>query len=168
MLLTEITIKNVEQNNKDGFPYTKKRQHIVNTVNARHLTFVPYTDSGVLEVKSQTLSNGHTYNTAIEFSDVNYSERGPISFRASDNEIHNVYPIRIWTNNVKLSCDCLDFRFRFADLHNKNDSLLGDPPPPYIKVPGSNRPPVNPFNALGACKHLLAVSNKLYNMRIIR
>lgn len=168
MLLNEISIKKIEQENKDGFPNTKKRQHIVNLVNARNITFVPYDQSGDLTVKSSVLSKGHTYNASIEFSNVRYHERGPVSFRGSDNEVYNIDPIRIWTNDVKLSCECLDFRFRFANLHNNNDSLLGDPPPPYMKVPGSNRPPVNPFNALGACKHLLAVSNRLYNMRVIR
>jgi hypothetical protein len=44
--------------------------------------------------------------------------------------------------------------------------LEGNPPPPYIKK--TNRPPVNPKKSLGGCKHLIALADKLTQLRILR
>jgi hypothetical protein len=166
MLLSEITVRQLTQNNYKGFPETKKRQHIVNLVNARDLKFVPYDQTGDLTIESKTMSNGHNYTTKIAFTDVEYVEEGGVSFKAVDSEIHNITPLNARNNDVEVSCDCLDFRFRFADFHYKNNSLLGNPPPAYIKK--TDRPPVNPTKALGACKHVLALVDKLTQLRILR
>ena len=166
MLLSEITVRQITQNNYKGFPETKKRQHVVNLVNARDLKFVPYDQTGDLTIESKTLSNGHTYTTNIAFSGVEFVEEGGVSFKAVDNEIHNITPLNARSDDVEVSCDCLDFRFRFADFHYKNNSLLGNPPPPYVKK--TDRPPVNPTKALGACKHVLALVDKLTQLRILR
>jgi hypothetical protein len=167
MLLSEITIRQITQNTYKGFPDTKKRQHVVNLVNARDLKFIPYDVSSVLKVESDTRSSGGTtYESVIEFKDVEYVEEGGVSFKGVDNEIHNITPLNARFNDVEVSCSCLDFRFRFAEFHYKNNSLNGNPPPPYVKK--TDRPPVNPKKALGACKHLIALADKLTQMRLLR
>lgn len=165
--LTEITMPQIKNNNQRGFPTTKKRQHIVNLVNARELKFEPFAPSNTLVVSGVTLSNSHQYLSTIEFKNVHYHENGPVSFKGSDNEIHNIDRLNINTSDIAINCNCLDFKFRFSHQHYQNDSLIGSPPEPYTRVPGSNRPPVNPDNVLGACKHILAVEKKLKQMGVI-
>jgi hypothetical protein len=168
MLLSEITIRQITQNNIKGFPETKKRQHIVNLVNAQQLKFTPYDVSSKLLVESDTQSrSGSHYTTSIMFLDVQFVEDGEgVSFKATDREVHNIIPLNARHNDVEVSCTCLDFRFRFADFHYKNDSLLGNPPPPYVKK--TDRPPTNPTKALGACKHVIALTDKLTQLRLLR
>jgi hypothetical protein len=165
MKLCEITIPKIRDENQRGFPDTKKRQHLAHLVNAANLTLIPYKPSSVLKATAKSVSNGHQYDTEMEFSNVDYSDTGRVLFRGSDNENYRINPISIRSEDVKISCECMDFQFRFANLHNNNDSLLGDPPPPYIKT--TDRPPVNPLQVLGACKHILALADKLRNHRIL-
>jgi hypothetical protein len=167
MLLSEITVSQVNQNNITGFPTTKKRQHITNTVNARGLKFTPYTQTNNLKVEADTQSSGgQHYKTDIQFDDVQYVDDGGIAIKCDDNEIHNIIPLNARHNDIHLSCDCLDFYYRFATFHFNNNSLEGTPPPPYIKK--TNRPPVNPNKSLGGCKHLIALADKLTQLRILR
>jgi|694.fasta_scaffold00062_87 hypothetical protein len=167
MLLNEITVRQITQNNYTGFPTTKKRQHIVNTVNARDIKFTPYSETNNLKVESDTQSSGSDhYDTFIQFDDVQFLEEGGIAFRGTDNQNHHITPLNARHNDIEVNCECLDFRFRFANYHYNNDSLLGNPPPPYIKK--TDRPPVNPKKALGSCKHVLALVNKLTQLRILR
>lgn len=166
MKLSEITLTQIKQNNIKGFPETKKRQKLIHVTGARDIKFTPYIPSNTLLVKSNTTSNGHKYVTSIEFKDVNFNEDSPVSFMGTDGETHSLDPIREQNINVDVVCDCLDFRFRFADFHYQNKSLIGNPPPTYIKK--TDRPPVNPKKALGGCKHVLALADKLRQMRIIR
>jgi hypothetical protein len=165
--LTEITMPQIKRNNETGFPSTKKRQHIVNLVNARELKFEPFVPSNTLIVSCITVSNNHQYHTQLEFTKVHYHENGVVAFNGSDGETHNIDKLNLNRDDVNVNCTCLDFRFRFAQQHYQNKSLVGEPPPPYTRVPGSNRPPVNPDNVLGACKHVLAVEQQLKRMRIV-
>ena len=61
-------------------------------------------------------------------------------------------------NKVQVRCECEDFRFFWAPAVEKKKSLIGTFPP-YIKK--TNRPPRNPQQVPGLCKHLLAVAKKL-------
>lgn len=167
--LNEITIPQIDANNRTGFPDTQKRQHVVGQVNVQQIQFVPYAPSNALAVNAATQSNGHNYRTSMSFDKVTYQEepdQQTVMIHGTDNEDHNIIPISIVQDNVNVDCNCADFRFRFAQQHFKNKSLAGEPPPQYIQK--TNRAPVNPQNILGACKHVLALRDKLKVMRVIR
>lgn len=165
--LMEITVPQIKQNNTTGFPNTKKRQNVAHLVNIRHLKFEPYEPSGKLIIQAEAHSNGNIYTPQIEFNDVNYNENGDTKFNGTDGEEHIIDRIQLSRVDVGINCTCSDFKFRFAHQHYQNKSLVGEPPEQYVKVPGSNRPPVNPDNVLGACKHILALEQNLKQMRII-
>lgn len=165
--LTEITMPTIKQNNITGFPNTKKRQNVSHLVNVLHTKFEPYEPSNKLIVIADTVSNNHKYQTAIEFNDVNYNESGLAKFRGTDGEEHNIDKLTMNSIDVNINCTCSDFKYRFAHQHYQNKSLVGEPPEQYVKVPGSNRPPVNPDNVLGACKHILALEKNLKRMGIL-
>ena len=167
--LNEITLPQIDANNVRGFPNTQKRQHVVNTVNTQNIQFIPYIPSHALQIIADTQSNGHHYKTSISFDTVEYQEEPTpqsVVIHGTDNEDHNITPISIMMDHVKVDCSCADFRFRFSQQHFKNKSLVGNPPPQYIAK--TNRAPVNPFDVLGACKHVLALRDKLRILRVIR
>lgn len=64
-------------------------------------------------------------------------------------------PIEITQTKVKVRCDCADFRWRFAFYNAKHKALYGAMPPPYTAK--GNRPPVNPNERPGVCKHIMTV-----------
>jgi hypothetical protein len=68
-------------------------------------------------------------------------------------------PVEEGKTKVKVRCDCSDFRWRFAYYNAKHGALYGVAPPPYVKK--SDRPPVNPRELPGMCKHLMAAFNKM-------
>lgn len=167
--LSEITIPQIDDNNTKGFPDTQKRQHIVNTVNIGNIKFIPFIPSNALQVSCDSHSNGHHYKTSIAFDAVQYQEeadQNTVEIHGTDNAVHNMIPVSMQQDHIKIDCTCADFRFRFAQQHFKNKSLVGNPPPAHIAT--TDRPPVNPMNVLGACKHVLALVDKIRIMRIVR
>jgi hypothetical protein len=165
--LTEITMPTIKQNNISGFPNTKKRQNVSHLVNVLRTKFEPYVPSEKLIVVADTVSNNHQYQTAIEFDNVNYQENGLASFKGTDGEEHKIDRLTMNSVDVNVNCTCADFKYRFAHQHYQNKSLVGEPPEQYVKVPGSNRPPVNPDNVLGACKHILALEKQLKRLGLV-
>ena len=55
-------------------------------------------------------------------------------------------------NDVDVSCDCPDFRYRFAYMATKGDYKFGDPE----DRPATKR---NPKNKVGICKHIAKILN---------
>lgn len=170
--LNELDLRTIQQNNVRGFPQTKARQNLVATVNAQDIKFTPYVDSKTVRVVSNVSSHGHRYVTSIMFTDVGFepvinNEPGVIEFEGTDGETYHMHPVLQVGDDVDVSCTCMDFRFRFANQHFQNGSLDGNPPPRYQRKTDT-RPPVNPDNVLGACKHLVATANKLRQMGILR
>lgn len=165
--LMEITVPQIKQNNNTGFPNTKKRQNVAHLVDIRHVKFEPYVPSNKLIVIAEAFSNGNVYQPMIEFNDVEFTDSGVSNFKGTDGEEHSINKIMLSRADVSINCTCSDFKFRFAHQHYQNKSLVGEPPEQYVKVPGSNRPPVNPDNVLGACKHILALEQHLKRLGII-
>jgi hypothetical protein len=166
MVINEITLTQIKQNNTTGFPGTRKRQFVVNLTDAKNIKFTPYIPSGTLIISADTTSNGNSYKTSIEFKNVEFDESLPVAIKCADNQVHNIRTLDENRTEVSVNCDCMDFRFRFADFHYQNKSLVGDPPPAYIKK--TNRPPVNPKKSLGGCKHVLSLVSKLRQIKVIR
>ena len=144
------------------------REQSSNEVHLVKMELTPYQDSNSLQVESTTNHDGNQYVMQIMFEDVIYedSDQGDnITFTGSDGEQHNILPIKLSKNNVKVKCTCLDFYWRFASFNSSDDSLIGKAPPPYTKT--SNRQPVNPDRVPGVCKHLLTTADALKQSGVV-
>lgn len=131
-------------------------------VQAPEMSLVPSFNDRTLLVKGVTRGQNGTYSSNILIMDVDYVEEGTqhaVDFTAADGSVYWILrPNRI-KNDVKVSCSCLDFYYRFAVWNHKNGSLLGDAPPPYVKK--TDRAPVNPDKVAGVCKHLIKMGERL-------
>lgn len=168
--LMERTYADLEQKTRAFVPPSKKRQHAVQPVQVSKVEFVPARPSQVLTVKVLVTSGPNKYQTSVMFQDVIYEDGDQAdnaSFTAADGEEYHIVPIDLTKSNVKVHCNCLDFYYRFAPSNNKDKSLLGNPPPPYQRKTAT-RPPVNPTQVPGVCKHLIKTITSLRQVGITR
>lgn len=169
--MEEASIRDLETNIQRGFPNTKARQHAVGPIQVPLVKLTPYVPSQALLAESQANNQGRRYNPEIFFQAVTFENEESatnITFTGSDNQEYNIaQPIPLAGNNVQVRCNCLDFHYRFSRLNAKNNALYGQPAPPYHRVPGSNRPPANPAQVPGMCKHLLAMVDEMQKMGIV-
>jgi hypothetical protein len=157
--LNEVsTVSDLEDNIEREFPTTKKRQHATGEVTVQAIEYIPYLGMKMLHIRSNTVSNGNPYKQAIQLTKVPFSSQsgsGVITLQAADGTEFHAAPINLAMHNAKVRCNCMDFHYRFANYNAQDKSLVGKPPPPYVKK--TNRPPVNPNQVPGLCKHLLKV-----------
>lgn len=159
----------LDTNIRSAWPNTRKRHNATGEVTVANIQYIPYIGMKMLHVKASTVSNGHAYNQAIQFQRVFFDPTDTpenATFKASDGEDYHIRPLDLAAHNVKVRCNCLDFHFRFANYNAEDKSLVGKPPPPYQRKT-LNRPPVNPDQVPGMCKHLLKVVQTLQQYGLI-
>lgn len=152
-----------------GFPQTDKRQNATGSVMVRKVSYVPYTNDGVLRVESEVQSGPNKYQPVIQFRNVEFQEENLPSnttFTAADGQEYNVTPIGLAKSTVKVSCGCLDFYHRFGTQNYSDGSLEGNPPPPY-QDRDPDRGPANPTQTPGVCKHLIKLVNQLKQAKVV-
>lgn len=163
------TLPDLKNNIEQGFPATKKRQHATGDVTITNVQYMPYIGMKMLHVKSLSQSsNGNQYQQALQFQRVAFEPQDTESnatFKASDGEDYHVQPLRLIGHNVKVRCNCMDFHYRFANYNAQDKSLVGKPPPLYQRK--TNRPPVNPDQVPGMCKHLLKLVEMLRSYGLV-
>ena len=158
------------------------RQHATQPVQIAQMEYVAAPKSGVLTIKAvaRNFVSRKKYDTRITFNDVKYTKHTKIDgqglhpkeqldlmyFTAVDGERYAVRPLYLRTHTVKVACSCLDFRWRFANYNANHGALDGDPPPPYVRK--TNRPPVNPQQVPGCCKHILKTVEALMHTGLLR
>lgn len=147
---------------KQGFPATKARQNLSNTVTVQTAKYTPYPSNSTLQVDLNTItSSGSQYQQRIILPDVVFEGTTKIP----GTEDKTMTPARLTSVYVQVNCTCLDFYWRFATWNAGDESLAGNPPPPYKKK--TRRPPVNPRKVPGVCKHLIACFNYLKRNKIV-
>lgn len=169
--LDERTMVDLERNTKNFQPPASPdaRQNAVNQVQIPKMEFSADRLKHGLIIKATAVSGGQQYEPSIMFDEVVYEDSDQAdntTFKAKDRKEYHIIPIDLTKHNAKVRCNCLDFYYRFAPQNNKDDSLLGPAPPPYIKK--TNRPPVNPQKVPGVCKHLLRMVQALKQINIVR
>jgi len=95
------------------------------------------------------------YNQTIMFKEVQFSEEEPV---VDKNKWKFLEDFNVWykkpildKNDVSIRCGCKDHQHRFSYANKKQKALFGN----LIKyVKKTNRPPLNPDNIPGMCKHL--------------
>ena len=124
------------------------------------------------ETSSVDSENG-PYKTVIQFNDVDFipddeaklAPSSPYVLVGSD-KVH-FEPLFMNKANVAVNCSCESEYFDFEKQQQRSDALYGEPRPPYIRKT-TTRPPRNPMNVVGGCKHILAFADHLRRMGIIR
>lgn len=169
--LEERTAGELERNTMNFVPPASPsaRQHIVNSVQVQKVEFAPNRQDGILTVRVIVNSNGHKYEPSLQFDKVIYDDGDQsdnTTFKGTDNREYHIVPIELAKHNAKVRCNCLDFYYRFAPQNNTDQSLLGNPPPPYQKK--TVRPAVNPQKVPGVCKHLLRAIQALRSVNVVR
>jgi hypothetical protein len=167
--LAEIsTIPQLDMKARQAFPHTKKRHNDVGSVIPQpDMTMTPNVPKNELTIDSRTRSSntGDMHIQRVILYKVNFVQPGQGT--QLPNSEAAIEPVQLNSETSRVACDCMDFRFRFANNNAKDNSLAGNPPPAYHRVPGSNRPPANPSNLPGMCKHLMAVVQNLKRQKIV-
>lgn len=167
--LVEAPYAELEQKTMQFTPTTTKRQHATDTIRVTSMELIPAKESQTLSVRSTVSSDGTNYTTTVIFDAVEYQENDQasnISFKGSGGEEEHITQINLIRSNCKVSCDCLDFYWRFTTQNARVNSLDGNAPPPYHKR--STRPPANLKNTPGVCKHILKTVAALHDARLVR
>jgi hypothetical protein len=167
--LAEIsTIPQLDMKARQAFPHTKKRQNDVGSVVPQpNMAFTPNVPKNELTIDTRTRSSntGDMHNQRVILYKVNFTQPG------QGTQLPNldaaIEPVQLNSETSRVACDCMDFRFRFANNNAKDDSLAGNPPPAYQRVPGSNRPEANPSHLPGMCKHLMRIIQQLKQQKIV-
>lgn len=153
--LLEMTYDELYNNTLSAFS-TNKRQHLVGEIRITQMRYIPNQPSSAITIKSTTTGQTHDHNQEILIHGVNYNTEDGVTIPGYDVTIE---PLHTHSNDLQVKCSCSDFYWRFATWNAMNQSLIGDPPPPYVKK--SNRPDVNPNQTPGICKHIMAVVNRM-------
>lgn len=161
-ILVETSLDTLYTNTVNNFDTPRDQSSDrVQVVNKR---FLPAPRNRILGVMATTRSDTDRYNTKMYFLGVNYlgeedEEADVFEFNAPDGQEYRIQRIDENSNDVRVSCTCLDFYYRFAPWNYSDGSLHGNPPPPYIKKTDSA--PYNPNEIPGLCKHMIAFAKSL-------
>ena len=134
--------------------------------------FVASPNQGIVMIKAKSRSSAKQYDTRMSFEGIEF-QRGEedesgntVAFQTPDGQEYVIAPAEFNSSEVRVSCSCLDFYYRFAVYNSKDSSLLGNPPPPYVNKTDGGKPR-NPNQVSGMCKHLMALSDDLRQERIV-
>lgn len=159
-ILLEMPFTELEKNTKQAFG--NDRHSKASTVKVTSSVFIPDITNDRLIIEAESRTDGDTYMSRIIFDNVIFKDDGtPDMARIITVDGSEYYFNRINKSkaNVKVGCSCLDFHYRFASYNFKHGALADNAPKPYVKK--TDRPPVNPTQVAGLCKHLIRVFNEL-------
>lgn len=166
LLILERSLTDLTQTATAAFPDTEKRQNALGSVRVDHVTY-DRPDSDKLLVTAKMTGETNQYTTQILFDNVEFTSADSDQNVVDIGATEHIVPIASSVNDCKVLCECLDFYYTFAWYDYNKDSLIGKPPKPYQKVPGSNRPPRNPTSAPGICKHVMKLAEHLKAQGVI-
>lgn len=124
-------------------------------------------------IKSKVEGDSDNYDNYIQFFDVPFKtdeektdqDKGYLPVNVG-KKMYWFMPFTAAKNRIKCYCKCPDMQFTFSyQLWNK-DSLIGAYKR-YKRVPGSTRPPRNPKNVPGFCKHTMAHLKELQRKGVL-
>ena len=129
----------------------------------------PIPNSKQLVVKG--LSQGtQLYPLTMNIFDVQYSNQQskeyPLTVNLKNGTKIYAAQIPIGGTRVQVRCGCKDFYFRWWYWNNKDKALAGPPMPAYVKKTRT-RAEVNPLHVPGACKHLISLTDRLVQSKIL-
>lgn len=167
-MIQEATYNTLDKNTRTKMPPTDRREHITHKQYVQTLSLVPALPSKVLKIEAKIKGETNVYDVVIQFDNVVFEKietTKNVEIKGIDNKPYFIKPIQLSTNNAKVSCSCLDFKWRFSLWNLRNNSLYGQSPQSYVKK--SERPPVNPLKVPGVCKHIIKTTETLRESGLI-
>jgi hypothetical protein len=159
-LLLEIAYDKLLQNVMNNFD--NGRDNRSSDVRITNTLFMPYLQEDQLEAEGESQTSNGKYTSRVIFDNVIFKDEptpDTTSVVAVDGEEYTFNRIDRNGSNVKVSCTCLDFHYRFAAFNHRDKALADKPPEPYVKK--TNRKPVNPAKVSGVCKHIIRMVEEL-------
>jgi len=138
-------------------------------------TFVTQASPGTKQVMYKGTVQGEEmeYPVYVQFRQVEFSDEekeGFVPYETKDREgnpIMKYYKIpELDHNNVALKCQCSDFRFFWEFPLYRVGSLIGSFRR-YVRKT-TTRPPKNPDNIVGYCKHLFSLIQALKASNLVK
>ena len=165
-IINEASVSDLYHSTVAAFPRTTKRQHSTDSVKIIELKWTPFLGINTLLVRSVAQNEGREYNPLILFKNIQYKEGGELEL-VIENRTYLFDRISKTDDDILVRCNCKDFKFRFAYYDKLWDNCLyGSVPPRYISQ--GLRPPANPQEMPGMCKHLIVLSNVLSHAGIFK
>lgn len=168
LLFETSTTHQLKSNTKVFFGPERERKAA--SIQVTNVEYVPAVGEGILTVKAKARGSKEDYDLTMQFSRVKFVQdentQHAIALPVTGQDQMYIMPLKARENDVQVRCTCLDFYWRFAMHNNKDDSLLGQPPQPYVKK--TNRPPLNPDKIPGTCKHLDKLTQYITMERILK
>ena len=168
--LIETPLATLYNDTISGFPTPRKQSS--GRVQVVNKFYVAAPRNNAVGVRATTRSNANKYDTRMFFDGVEYldseeADANAFSFQTQDGQDFIIIPVGYTSTDVRVSCSCLDFYYRFSVWNQRDGSLFGRPPEPYVNKT-DNREPVNPNKIAGLCKHLIALTDDLRRERFLR
>lgn len=156
--IDETTLPDLYQSTVDAFPRTTKRQHSTDLVRIAAMEWVPYLGVKTLFLKglAQSGESGKEYKPIVVFKGVRYHDNhtpGLVEITANNGQRYLLEKLKYSSNEVLVRCNCPDFSWRFNYYDHLDKSLFGRKRAAYESTTG--RPPANPGEMPGMCKHLI-------------
>jgi len=141
----------------------------VNTVDYRYL---PREKQLYIQATNRSADKTRLYRTTIVFEGITNSDvpdkNHPIPYSSKGQGIELYLKTIMVRDRIRTRCQCQDYYFMWEFWNKQNKALVG-PHKTYVRVsPPSGRPPVNPAEAPGLCKHLLVLIKKLMADGVIK
>ena len=124
-------------------------------VSGLDLNYDPKTERLTYSARVHSNSTPSNYDVLIEFSDVKQNQG------LTEEEIQQGFQPKPSLNNneVKVFCNCTNYRFRFDEPNRSNGVGTGPAFPTYVRK--TNRAPNNPAQLPGVCSHIIELMNYL-------
>ncbi len=157
-MIFESSLIDLYQSAVEAFPNTTKRQHATDPIVIKELSWTPFVGMKTLFIKGVAQNEDREYNTIVLFRKVNYNGR-QVGITANDGLYYSFDRLSFENTDVSVRCNCPDFRWRFAYYNHIDKSLYGNKPKKYESK--GVRPPANPMEYEGMCKHLMKTMKAL-------
>jgi len=149
----------------------RERQYSTGKVMSIGSKYTPQNKQLWIDAQSQSSDKSKLYKLSIVFEGITNKEEisstHQIPYIAKEHDVP-IYLSKIdCKTRVRTRCSCEDYYFMWSYWNSREKALVGAHKR-YIPVrPPSGRPPVNPSESPGACKHLLALFKKLIDEKLI-
>ena len=163
-----LSIDQLIKSTEAGFPNTHRSTSTGMSV--RNFSCVMNTNASTLDIKSDVKGSTDVYTCSMRFSGVEFGDKPfdhsvEISDPSSSDSVF-IEPIDPKEHHVRLKCNCKDFTWRFSRQNQKQDALDGDVLTGLTSK--GLRPPANPTNSPGMCKHLRFLFNHINGLNLVK
>lgn len=151
---------------------SKKLRESFNTAGAvKVLSMKPLVGNATLTVNAEAFGKKGKYPMTVTFYDVEFADEQtrdyPLAVTPERGTRFYMPQLEEDGNPVQVRCQCPDFRFTWAEWDRKESALSGRNFPKY-KRKTETRPPRNPAETPGLCKHLIKLTEKLKRDRVLK